>query len=255
MPGRRDVIRPAKIAIVGDRNQDHPLHRATEQALMNDRDPPVIEWLATVRAAGLRDTQLSQFDGFLIAPGSAYRSMDGALTTIRYARENRVPLLGTCGGFQHMVIEFLRNVGGVRDADHAETNPSAPRLAITPLECSLVGQTHPVGLIAGSHASTIYGVEMAAEPFYCNYGLNPDFRAEIESLGLRVSGVDARGEVRIIELPGHPFFFGTLYVPQARNVAGRPHPLLAAFNAASRLHNTDSRAETAWPEEPQARII
>ena len=164
------------IGIVGDRNSRYPLHLATEQALAEDPDRPVVEWLATDRIRSAADPALWRYAGFLVAPGSPYRDMEGALTAIRHARTQRVPLLGTCGGFQHLIVEFMRNVAGVADADHAETNPGARHLAVTALQCSLAGQTHRVRLVPGTQAHAIYDATEVREPFYCNYGLNPQYR-------------------------------------------------------------------------------
>jgi CTP synthase (UTP-ammonia lyase) len=157
--------------------------------------------------------------------------MEGALKAIRVAREQRLPLLGTCGGFQHIVVEFVRDVLGEADAEHAETSPDAPRLAVTPLACSLDGAEGEVRFAPGSRIAALYGAERSVEPFFCSYGLNPEYGARLESAGLRVSGRDAEGEPRAVELADHPFFVGTLYVPQAR--AGT-HPLVAAFLQAAR---------------------
>ncbi|HEY1892082.1 MAG TPA: hypothetical protein VGG63_16885 [Steroidobacteraceae bacterium] len=114
----------------------------------------------------------------------------------------RVPLLGTCGGFQHLIVEFLRNVVGVADADHEETSPDAPHLAVTALQCSLAGQVHRVRLVRGARARAIYDAEEVREPFYCNYGLNPEYRSLLEPHGLRVSGVGDGDEARVVELSG-----------------------------------------------------
>lgn len=234
----------ALIAVIGDRNPTYAVHVATDRALTHDENAPEIEWLAT-DAIGPRETDLSGYAGVLVAPGSPYRSMQGALTAIRYARENRIPLLGTCGGFQHLIVEFARDVAGIADADHAESSPGAARLAVTPLDCSLAGQTHSVRIIAGTQAAAIYQMQETLEPFYCSYGLNPEFRPLLESHGLIVSGVDADGEVRIVELPSHPFFFGTLFVPQARHEHGKPHPLVSAFVAAARRRHAEARTGRA----------
>ena len=72
----------------------------------------------------------------------------------------------------------------------------------------------------------------AIEPYYCNYGVNPDYRLQFEASGLRVSGVGSEGEIRIVELPEHPFFVATLFLPQARSTAAAPHPLLVGYAAA-----------------------
>ena len=103
---------------------------------------------------------------------------------------------------------------------------------ITQLACSLVGQQHPVRLLAGSRAAKLYGTSEAVEDFYCNYGVNPDYRGALEDAGLRVTGVGLEGEIRIIELPEHPFFVATLFLPQARSTAAAPHPLLAGYASA-----------------------
>jgi CTP synthase (UTP-ammonia lyase) len=90
-----------------------------------------------------------------------------------------------------------------------------------------------VRLQAGSLAARLYGRDEVVEDYYCNYGLNPEYRARLERVGLRVSGAGAHGEVRLIELPGHPFFLATLFLPQSRSAPGAPHPLLAGWAAAA----------------------
>ena len=84
----------------------------------------------------------------------------------------------------------------------------------------------------GTRASALYGVTETTEDFFCNYGVNPDYHRRLEAGGLRVSGLGGAGEVRIVELPDHPFFLATLFLPQARSTAASPHPLLAGYAAA-----------------------
>ena len=96
-----------------------------------------------------------------------------------------------------------------------------------------MGQTQGVRLQAESLAARLYGRAEALEDYYCNYGLNPDYRTRLERAGLRVSGVGDDGEVRVIELPDHPFFLATLFLPQARSAATAPHPLLAGWATAA----------------------
>jgi CTP synthase (UTP-ammonia lyase) len=84
-------------------------------------------------------------------------------------------------------------------------------------------------MVPGSQAHRIYGKDEATEVFACNYGLNEAFDAEIQSKGLRVSGYDDDGTVRMVELPGHPFFISTLFVPQVVSKVGKPHPLIVAY--------------------------
>jgi CTP synthase (UTP-ammonia lyase) len=101
-----------------------------------------------------------------------------------------------------------------------------------------VGQSHPVTLVPGTRAAACYRAATSIEDYYCNYGVNPDYRPRLEAGGLTVSGVGPDGEIRIVELPSHRFFVATLFLPQTRSAAGRPHPLLAAFAAAAAGHAT-----------------
>jgi len=89
-----------------------------------------------------------------------------------------------------------------------------------------------VTLVPGTRAARLYGVGSAVEDYYCNYGVNPDYLSRLEAGGLRVSGIGDAGTVRIVELPLHPFFVATLFLPQARPTEAGPHPLLQGYAAA-----------------------
>src|SRR5262245_33108303 len=155
--------------------------------------------------------------------------MHKTLWAIRTARENLIPCFGTCGGFQHIIIEYARNVLGFKDAQHAEYDPYASSLFISQLACSLAGQTMQLSFLPGSQIAAIYRATLATEEYYCNFGVNPDHLSDLKSGPLKVSGSDSEGEVRVVELPEHPFFLGTLFVPQARSTPENPHPLVTAF--------------------------
>jgi CTP synthase (UTP-ammonia lyase) len=223
-----DMAASIRIGIIGDFNPDNATHVATDNGLQHAAEYLGVaiesEWLPTERAA-----EYENFQGLLCSPGSPYCNFDGALAGIRYARENGVPFLGTCGGFQHMLIEYARNVMGLEDAAHAETDPYASRLFITPLTCSLVGQSMEVTIKPRSKAAEALRADRSTEAFYCNFGLNPEYQDQLESAGLEITGRDQNGEVRIVELPSHPFYVGTLFVPQAISQAGSPHPLVLDF--------------------------
>lgn len=207
-----------------------------------------VEWLLTpILEAGRID--LAAFDGLWCAPGSPYRSLIGALGAIRFARERDVPFLGTCGGFQHVVIEYARNVLGFRDAQHAEYDPDASHLFIAGLACSLVGQTMVVAIASGSHASRAYGRPRSTEQYYCTFGLNPAYQALLHEGGLRVVGTDQDGAARIVELPGLRFFLATLFVPQLTSTPQQPHPLITAYLLAASRSSAD-RQGTATSAAP-----
>jgi len=176
---------------------------------------------------------LESFAGFFVAPGSPYRSIDGALHAIRHAREHARPLLGTCGGFQHVALEFARNVLGLHGAAHAEYAPHAAELVIEPLACSLSGERAIVRLRTGSLAASAYAADASTEECRCSFGLAASYVPALERAGLTISGDGATREPRIVELAGHPFFLATLFVPQLSSSPERPHPLLRAFVAAS----------------------
>lgn len=102
---------------------------------------------------------------------------------------------------------------------------------MTPLSCSLAGQSRRVALLSGSRAAAVYAADCVVEDFFCNYGLNPAYRPAIEQAGLHVTGLDDEAGAVIVELNDHPFFIATLFCFQTRSRAGRPHPLTAAFVA------------------------
>lgn len=224
----------AQIGIIGDFNAKNPTHIATNEGIQHAAEA-LGKKLETVWIATDQAHDLGTFQGLFGSPGSPYRSLDGALTAIRYARENDTPFLGTCGGFQHLVLEYARNVMGIEEASHAESDPYASCLFITPLSCSLVGKTMDVTITPGSKAARSYRTKESTEAFYCNFGLNPKYQKEMESGGLEVTGTDQHGEARIVELATKTFFLGTLFVPQARSAAGSPHPLILDFCRAAAL--------------------
>ncbi|MBM7789303.1 CTP synthase C-terminal region-related (seleno)protein [Tenggerimyces flavus] len=224
-----------QIGVVGDFRAANPTHVATTEGLEHTGRAlgldTTVTWLPTDT---FTDAELAGMDGLLVAPGSPYASMTRALDAIRHAREHDVPLLGTCGGFQHLVVEFARNVLGVEDAGHAEYDPDASTLFVTALACSLQGQRLDVEVHADTRAGAAYETSTATERYYCDFGLNPSFLEPLRAAGLVVSGVDKDGEVRIVELPALRFFVGTLFVPQASSTPERPHPLVGAFLTAAR---------------------
>ena len=184
------------------------------------------EWVST---QDIDESLFSRYSGIWVAPGSPYKNLERTLWALEHARTNKVPCLGTCGGFQHMVLEYARNVLRFRDAQHAEYDPYASTLFISRLACSLASREMELRFESGSLVAEIYGSTSAREEYYCNFGVDPGKVRLLESSGLRISGSDSEGEVRVIEVPGHPFYVGTLFVPQTKSAEGQPHPLVTAF--------------------------
>lgn len=220
-----------RIALIGDYDPTITAHRAIPLALSiaaREVDREVkCTWLDT------RDIhspeKLHGFDGIWCTPGSPYRNMNGALLAIRHARENGTPFLGTCGGFQHALIEYARNFLGWANADHAESAPNAKQAVISALSCSLVEARGNIELTEGSAISLGYGQNRITEGYRCSYGLNPQYEADLLNGPLIATGRDDQGEVRSVELQGHPFFLATLFQPERAALAGNPVPLAKAF--------------------------
>jgi CTP synthase (UTP-ammonia lyase) len=226
-------VDPTFIALVGDHDLEVVAHRAIPKALglaaLSLGRAVDAVWVSTERVAADEEEALGHVDAVWCVPASPYRSMDGALAAIRRARERGMPFLGTCGGFQHAVIEFARNACGIADADHAETNPEASSLLVAPLACALRNVTARIRLAEDTRIRAAYGAEWIEEEYMCGYGLNPEFRGVLESHGMRFTGWDAEGGVRAMELPDHPFFVATLFQPERGALHAHTPPLVRAF--------------------------
>ena len=179
----------ATIGLIGDYDNTVPAHQAIPLALQRAAGSLHMEvgyeWVPTEEV--MLVSRLSRFDGLWCVPASPYRSMDGALLAIRHARENAIPFLGTCGGFQHVVVEYARNVLGWADAEHAETAPGEGRAVISPLACALIEAIGTVRLFPGTRIAAAYGADETTEGYRCRYGLNPEFRAALMAGPLRAA--------------------------------------------------------------------
>jgi CTP synthase (UTP-ammonia lyase) len=219
-----------RIGLVGDHDASITAHRAIPRALEQAAQAAEVTlevvWLPTETLA---QESLDAFDGLWCVPGSPYRNTEGALRAITHAREQRVPFLGTCGGFQHALLEHSRNVLGWQDAEHAETTPEAARPVISALACALRETLELVVLKAGTRVASAYRAPYAFEGYFCSYGLNPEYRAQLTDGPLRVAATDSSGSVRAVELEGHPFFVATLFQPERAALIGRTPPLVSAF--------------------------
>lgn len=233
---------PARIALVGDLDPAVTAHRAIPLALERARRDARLslawDWVGT-RTLDRADvaTALAGYDGVWCVPASPYASTAGALAAIGFARRGGRPFLGTCGGFQHALLEYARSEWGLERAAHAELDPTAEDPLVAPLACSLVEVTGTVRLVPGSRLASIYASEQPEQPavegYHCRFGLSPAHSHRLGSGPLRIAATDEAGEVRAVELDGHPFFVATLFQPERAALAGRAHPLVAAFARAA----------------------
>ncbi len=219
------------IGLIGDYNADVIAHQAIPNALALAGAAVGVcvqpQWLATESLNGHK--HLAEYHGFWAVPATPYRDMDGALFAIRYAREQQVPFFGSCGGFQHALLEYARNVLGWADAEHAETHPDGKRLVISPLSCGLVEVSGDIELALDSTLAEAYGQRHITEAYHCRYGLNPEFAKALGAGPLRITAWDEERDARGFELDGHPFFVGTLFQPERAALAGNVPPIIQAF--------------------------
>lgn len=220
------------IGIIGDYD-GRPAHLATDEAINHcARSLGLLAnstWASTEGLDINTDAKLHRFDGLWCAPGSPYKSVNGAVAAIQFAREQDYPFIGTCGGFQHAVIEYARNVLLIKEVQPADFDPYAPNSVITPLTCSLVGQTKSINIASDTRMSKIYGSVKTEEKFSCNFGISQDIKTKLDCSGFKIVGIDDNGEARIIDLDNKNFFVGTLFQPQLSSTAEHPHPLITEY--------------------------
>ncbi|ANI15261.1 Glutamine amidotransferase class-I [Pseudomonas citronellolis] len=227
----RKVRKLLRIGLIGDRDSRVTAHWAIPLALQQSLLPHAgalrLEWLDTERLAN--GLALDAYSGFWCTPGSPYRSTEGALRAITYARTRGVPYLGTCAGFQHALLERARNVLGWDDAAHGEVEPRAARPVIHALPCSLIEVREDIRLQPGSRLASVYGKPSIREGYRCSYGVNPDYQAALFDSGLHATAHGEDGSIRALEASDHPFFVATLFQPERKALAGVSVPLAEAF--------------------------
>jgi CTP synthase (UTP-ammonia lyase) len=238
------VSEAIRIGILGDFNPEFPSHNAINDALQHAARKLGITvesvWLPTPSLLEPNAAAtLESVDGLWASPGSPYKSFDGMLKGIEFARVHDWPFLGTCGGFQYALIECARNVLGITDATTAEEDPKAKNIIIYPVACAvpnragdapkLSGRVSEIRLRPGSYLAGYYGQETVEEEFFCNYELNPEFEWTAMEAGFPVVARGPNEECRAIESPVHRFFIATLFQPQLSSKEKKPHPLVLAF--------------------------
>ena len=186
---------------------------------------------------------LSGVDGVLVPGGFGNRGIEGMITTIRYARENKIPFLGLCLGMQLTIVEYARNVLGYHDAHSIEMNPNTmhPVIALMPDQDGIedIGGTlrlgaYPCVLADGSKAQELYGEKEISERHRHRYEVNNDFRKALTENGMVLSGVSPDGRiVEMVELSDHPFYIATQAHPEFKSRPNRPHPLFRGLIAAA----------------------
>ncbi|RYF85988.1 MAG: CTP synthase, partial [Chitinophagaceae bacterium] len=188
--------------------------------------------------------KFKELDGLLVAPGFGSRGVEGKITAVKYARENKLPFFGICLGMQMSVIEYGRNVLGWQEAHSTEmnTNTAYPVIALMEEQKKIKKKggtmrlgAYPCEIMPGSLANKIYGTTQISERHRHRWEFNNNFLQDYERAGMIPSGKNLQtGLVEIVELPNHPFFIGVQYHPELKSTVENPHPLFVHFVAAAK---------------------
>ncbi len=224
-------MRKLQIALIGDYDPAVIAHQAIPQALTLAARHGALavhpRWIHTTLLANT--DLLSEADGVWCVPASPYTNTAGVLAVIRMAREAGIPFLGTCGGFQHAVLEAAASLWHLDSPSHAELDPDAVNPVVVALSCSLVEVSGHIRFAPRSRLAAAYGRLEAEEQYHCRYGLNPLYAHHLTTGALHATAWDRAGDVRAVELDDHPFFVATLFQPERAALAGKAPPLVSAF--------------------------
>jgi len=245
--------KPVKVAIVGKYFQtgdfiltDSYLSviEAIKHASWNNMLKPEIKWLSAeeYEKNPSKVKELKDYDGVIIPGGFGSRGIEGKIKVIEFCRENNIPFLGLCLGMQMAVIEFARNICGIKDANSLEIDPKCSNPVITLIEDQvdlINNKKYGATMRLGAYPCTLkdytisysaYKTKEISERHRHRYELNNDYRTLLESKGLIMAGINPeRDLVEIIELKNHPFFVGTQFHPEFKSTPLVPHPLFNSF--------------------------
>ena len=222
-----------RVALIGDRSDDVIAHQAIPPALelacrrLGLRQEH--DWLHTASLAQPTTPTLAPYDAIWAVPASPYANQHAAIDAIRHARERDIPFLGTCGGYQHALLEYARNVLGREDADSFEDNPDTLFPLVSPMVCELRDTGGDITLATDSELAGFYGKSLIRETYNCGFGLNRDFQHLFDDSGLLFVAHDLAGDPRALTLPQHRFFYGVAFQPERSSLQDQSHPLIEAF--------------------------
>jgi CTP synthase len=188
--------------------------------------------------------KLGNLDGLLVAPGFGHRGIEGKIVAVKYAREKGLPFFGICLGMQMAVIEFARNVLGIKDAHSTEMNPETTNPVIDLMDAqkkvTAKGGTmrlgaYPCSIAEGTLANRIYETNLISERHRHRWEFNNAYLEQFEAAGMIASGKNPESNlVEIVELTKHPFFIGVQYHPELKSTVECPHPVFVHFIKAAK---------------------
>jgi len=262
------------IALVGKYVEYEDSYKSLKEALLHGgiaHDVKVkIHWIeAETFEQGRLERELENYDGILVPGGFGKRGIEGMINAIEFARVRKVPYFGICLGMQTMVIEFARNVCGMKEADSTEFNQTTPQRVIYKLRelkgVDELGGTMrrgawPCMLKPGSFAEKAYGTTEISERHRHRYEFNREFEGALTSKGLRITGEtpatanDDAMYVEICEIEDHPYYLGCQFHPEFKSKPLEPHPLFVSFVGAAckyRRHRLAVQEAPLLPEVPE----
>ena len=244
----RHPTKDVTVALVGKYIQLHDAYISVVEALKHggiaEHATVHIKWIDSEQLnKGNVDEMLGDVSGILVPGGFGGRGIDGKIVAIHYARTHKIPFLGLCLGMQLAIVEYARNVAGLKDAHSIELDPgtSHPVIALMPDQEDIedIGGTlrlgsYPCVLDKTTKAYELYGTDQIAERHRHRYEVNNDYRKILTDHGLTLSGLSPDGRiVEMIEIKDHPFFIATQAHPELKSRPNRPHPLFRGFVKAS----------------------
>ena len=247
----RHPTKDVTVALVGKYIQLHDAYISVVEALKHggiaEHATVHIKWIDSEQLnEGNVDEMLGDVSGILVPGGFGGRGIDGKIVAIHYARTHKIPFLGLCLGMQLAIVEYARNVAGLKDAHSIELDPgtSHPVIALMPDQEDIedIGGTLRLGsylcvLDKTTKAYELYGTDQIAERHRHRYEVNNDYRDALSEHGMKLSGLSPDGRiVEMIEIPDHPWFIATQAHPELKSRPNRPHPLFKGFVEAALAH-------------------
>lgn len=236
------TIKTVKIAIIGDYNEKITAHTCIEKALTLLKNKTQIEvdysWVDSRR---VNIKHLKKFDGIWCAPSSPYKSMQGVLNAINFARTSDVPFLGTCAGYQYTAIEFARNELDYAKAEHQEMNKDASMPLITLLKTISEEKEADIFLSNNSLLKKIYKNQHIKEEYEGNFVLNSDYAHIFNNSAMSLVAMNKNKEVKALEINENRFFIATAFQPEKAALKDESHCLIEYFISCAYEYKVQSK--------------
>ncbi|AZZ36748.1 hypothetical protein CIK05_08070 [Bdellovibrio sp. qaytius] len=220
------------IAVLGDYDETSISHQCISNALRLAGNKLLIEtqmtWIETKDLVDVNHL-LEKFNGIWVTPGSPYKNRNGVLEAIKFARLNNIPYIGTCGGYQHAILEFAKNELELTEADLEEENPNTSMPLISALSRRLNSERKKIHLHPESQMTKWLNAEIIEEEYQCGFGMNRKYQPLFANSNLKFVAFNEEKQAQGFELLGHPFFIATAFQPERSARFEKSHKLIEAY--------------------------